>query len=173
LGGRNSKKSVTRPQPPRGNAEVSGRRNRPRHSRWYALSARRARGAQPRRLPRDGRAKIRSCVKSVISASLATAGGLTRKPPALPQGTGCPPDIFCAGNRRSAPRRSAAPWTKPETLNLNFFQKQKSLVPPAQEKTRFGDVGTSDHSSSRPAAISRVCIYLCLMTLNMYSPRDR
>ena len=109
---RNPTKSVTFANPPRGNAEVSGRANRPRHSRWYDLPARRARGVQPRRSPRDGRAKFRSYVKSVISASPATADRRTRKPPALPQGTGCPRHIS-RWNRRSAPSRSAAPLAKP------------------------------------------------------------
>ena len=109
---RNPTKSVTFPKPPRGNAEVFGRANRPSPSRWYDRPLCRARGAQPRRSPSYGRAKIRSYVKSVISASPATADGLTRKPPALPQETGCPRHIL-RWNRRSAPSRSAAPLTKP------------------------------------------------------------
>ena len=109
---RNPTKSVTFPKPPRGNAEVFGRANRPSPSRWYDQPLCRARGAQPRRSPSYGRAKFRSYVKSVISASPATADGLTRKPPALPQETGCPRHIL-RWNRRSAPSRSAAPLTKP------------------------------------------------------------
>jgi hypothetical protein len=112
LGGRNPTKSVTRPQPPRGIAEVSGRETRPRHSRRYALLAHQARGAQPRRSPRDGRAKIRSYVKPAISASPATAEELTRKPPAFPQESGCAQHIS-RWNRRSIPCRSGAPLTKP------------------------------------------------------------
>ena len=109
---RNPTKSVTFPKPPRGNAEVSGRESRPRHSRWYDLPARRARGAQHRRSPSYGRAKFRSYVNSAFSASPATADALTHKPPALPQESGCPRHIL-RWNRRSAPSRSAAPLTKP------------------------------------------------------------
>jgi hypothetical protein len=109
---RNPTKSVAFPKPPRGDAEVSGRANRPRHSRRYALPAHRALGVQPRRSPSYGRAKFRSYVKSAFSASPATADGRTRKPPALPQGTGCPRHSL-RWNRRSAPSRSAAPLTKP------------------------------------------------------------
>ena len=121
---RNPTKSVAFPKPPRGNAEVCGRENRPRHSRRYALPnrprhsrryalpAHRALGVQPRRSPSYGRAKIRPYVKSAFSASPATADELTHKPPALPQGTGCPRHSL-RWNRRSAPSRSAAPLTKP------------------------------------------------------------
>ena len=109
---RNPTKSVTFPKPPRGNAEVCGRENRPRHSRRYALPAHRARGAQHRRSPSYGRAKIRPYVKSAFSASPATADALTRQPRAFPPESGCPRHILHR-NRRSAPSRSAAPLTKP------------------------------------------------------------
>jgi hypothetical protein len=111
---RNPTKSVTFPKPPRGNAEVSGRKNRPRHSRRYGLPAHRALGAQHRRSPSYGRAKIRSYVKSAFSASPATADDLTHKPPAFPPESGRPRHIL-HWNRRSAPSRSAAPLTKPGT----------------------------------------------------------
>ena len=81
---RNPTKSFAFPKPPRGDTEVSGRENRPRHSRRYALPAHRALGAQPRRSPSYGRAKFRSYVKSAFSASPATADGRTRKPPKVP-----------------------------------------------------------------------------------------
>jgi hypothetical protein len=109
---RNPTKSVTFANPPRGNAEVSGRENRPHHSRRYDLPAHRALGAQHRRSPSYGRANIRPYVKSAFSASPATADELTHKSPALPQGTGCPRHSL-RWNRRSAPSRSAAPLTKP------------------------------------------------------------
>ena len=109
---RNPTKSVTFPKPPRGNAEVCGRENRPRHSRRYVLPAHRALGAQHRRSPSYGRAKIRSYVKSAFSASPATADDLTHKPPAFPPESGRPRHIL-HWNRRSAPSRSAAPLTKP------------------------------------------------------------
>ena len=109
---RNPTKSVAFPKPPRDNAEVSGRRNRPRHSRRYALPAHQARGAQHRRSPSYGRAKFRSYVNSAFSASPATADELTHKPPAFPPESGCARHIL-RWNRRSAPSRSAAPLTKP------------------------------------------------------------
>ena len=109
---RNPTKSVAFPKPPRGNAEVSGRRNRPRHSRRYDLPAHQARDAQHRRSPSYGRAKFRSYVKSAFSASPATADELTHKPPALPPESGYARHIL-GWNRRSAPSRSAAPLTKP------------------------------------------------------------
>ena len=109
---RNPTKSVTFPKPPRGNAEVSGRANRPRHSRWYALPAHQARGVQHRRSPSYGRAKFRSYVNSAFSASPATADELTHKPPAFRPESGYARHIS-RWNRRSAPSRSAAPLTKP------------------------------------------------------------
>jgi hypothetical protein len=114
---RNPTKSVTIANPPRGNAEVSGRENRPRHSRRYALPAHQALGAQHRRSPSYGRAKTRPYVKSVISASPATADEFTHKPPALPHESGCPRHIL-HWNRQSAPRRSGAPLTKPGCSGL-------------------------------------------------------
>ena len=99
---RNPTKSVAFPKPPRGNAEVSGRENRPRHSRWYDLPAHQARGAQHRRSPSYGRAKFRSYVKSAFSASPATADELTHKPPATLEESGCPRHI-CTANRGPKP----------------------------------------------------------------------
>ena len=61
---RNPTKSVAFPKPPRGIAACSGRENRPRHSRRYALPAHQARGAQPEKWPRDGRANIRFLCKT-------------------------------------------------------------------------------------------------------------
>jgi len=61
---RNPTKSVAFPNPPRDNAVCSGRTNRPRHSSWYVLPAHQARGAQPEKWPRDGRAKVRFLCKT-------------------------------------------------------------------------------------------------------------
>ena len=60
---RNPTKSVAFPNPPRGIAVCSGRETRPRHSRRYELPAHQARGAQPGKSPRDGRAKNRFLCK--------------------------------------------------------------------------------------------------------------
>jgi hypothetical protein len=99
---RNPTKSVAFPKPPRGDAEVSGRENRPRHSRRYVLPAHQARGVQHRRSPSYGRAKIRSYVNSAFSASPATADALAQKPPATLEETGCPRHI-CTANRGPKP----------------------------------------------------------------------